>query len=148
MHVKLLHMIAVCMIQVILGSSWGIAKPQAWTWFSSSYFTVSLGFLMLSMGLTLTFKDLSSCHMPFCEQSECQCLAQFFAGIEVSASRQCLAYLRLQVCSECMADGTIFRVEAEHMRASLLSCQADRCHSTSSPINRCTGGSAILQTAS
>lgn len=44
-------------VQVLLGSALGISQPQAFDWFHSGYFTTSLGFLMLSMGLTLTFKD-------------------------------------------------------------------------------------------
>ena len=49
-------------MQVLLGSALGIGSPQAFDWFHSGYFTYSLGFLMLSMGLTLTvndFKDVS-----------------------------------------------------------------------------------------
>ena len=45
------------LLQVLLGSALGISRPQAFDWFHSGYFTTSLGFLMLSMGLTLTFKD-------------------------------------------------------------------------------------------
>lgn len=41
----------------MLGAALGISSPQAFDWFHSGYFTTSLGFLMLSMGLTLTFKD-------------------------------------------------------------------------------------------
>jgi len=35
--------------------------PQTLAWFSSDLFTVALGFLMLSMGLTLTFDDFKQC---------------------------------------------------------------------------------------
>ncbi|KAI3764289.1 hypothetical protein L2E82_14296 [Cichorium intybus] len=48
---------------VILGTIIGIYKPSAvsiplnLTWLETDLFTVGLGFLMLSMGLTLTFED-------------------------------------------------------------------------------------------
>ena len=35
----------------------GATKPETLTWFKSDMFTVSLGFLMLSMGLTLTIEN-------------------------------------------------------------------------------------------
>ena len=44
-------------LQVCLGASIGIARPQSVAWCSSGLFTSLLGFLMLSMGLTLTFED-------------------------------------------------------------------------------------------
>mmetsp|Transcript_12277 Transcript_12277/g.38918 ORF Transcript_12277/g.38918 Transcript_12277/m.38918 type:complete len:329 (-) Transcript_12277:61-1047(-) len=44
-------------VWVFLGATIGIMKPAAVTWFSSGLFTLGLGFLMLSMGLTLTFND-------------------------------------------------------------------------------------------
>jgi bile acid:Na+ symporter, BASS family len=44
-------------LQVCLGAALGIAKPAAFSWFKSDLFTYSLGFLMLSMGLTLTVDD-------------------------------------------------------------------------------------------
>ena len=44
-------------LQVCLGAGIGIARPQTVAWLSSDLFTYLLGFLMLSMGLTLTFDD-------------------------------------------------------------------------------------------
>lgn len=46
---------------VFLGATLGITNPAAVTWFSSTMFTFGLGFLMLAMGLTLTFKDFQMC---------------------------------------------------------------------------------------
>lgn len=46
---------------VILGTVLGIYKPAAVTWLQTDLFTLSLGFLMLSMGLTLTFEDFRRC---------------------------------------------------------------------------------------
>ncbi|KAI7750806.1 hypothetical protein M8C21_019712 [Ambrosia artemisiifolia] len=46
---------------VILGTIIGIYKPSAVTWLETDLFTVGLGFLMLSMGLTLTFEDFRRC---------------------------------------------------------------------------------------
>ncbi|KAL2553736.1 Sodium/pyruvate cotransporter BASS2 [Forsythia ovata] len=46
---------------VILGTTIGIYKPAAVTWLQTDLFTVGLGFLMLSMGLTLTFEDFRRC---------------------------------------------------------------------------------------
>ena len=43
--------------QVCLGAALGISRPQSLLWFKSDLFTYALGFLMLSMGLTLTFDD-------------------------------------------------------------------------------------------
>ena len=40
-----------------LGAALGISKPSALLWFKSDLFTYGLGFLMLSMGLTLTIED-------------------------------------------------------------------------------------------
>eukprot|EP00252_Welwitschia_mirabilis_P026029 TRINITY_DN833_c0_g1_i1.p1 TRINITY_DN833_c0_g1~~TRINITY_DN833_c0_g1_i1.p1 ORF type:complete len:420 (-),score=51.33 TRINITY_DN833_c0_g1_i1:151-1410(-) len=48
-------------VWVIIGSIIGIYKPQAVTWLQTDLFTVGLGFLMLSMGLTLTFDDFRRC---------------------------------------------------------------------------------------
>jgi BASS family bile acid:Na+ symporter len=48
-------------VWVFLGAALGIAKPAAVTWFSADLFTYGLGFLMLSMGLTLTFNDFKEC---------------------------------------------------------------------------------------
>ena len=46
---------------VFLGAAIGITQPSAVTWFSSTLFTVALGFLMLTMGLTLTIADFKKC---------------------------------------------------------------------------------------
>lgn len=46
---------------VIIGTLIGIYKPSAVTWLQTDLFTVGLGFLMLSMGLTLTFEDFRRC---------------------------------------------------------------------------------------
>lgn len=51
-------------IQVLLGAALGIYSPSSFDWFHSGYFTTSLGFLMLSMGLTLTFKDFQDVSGP------------------------------------------------------------------------------------
>ncbi|XP_002974205.2 sodium/pyruvate cotransporter BASS2, chloroplastic [Selaginella moellendorffii] len=48
-------------VWVILGTVIGIVKPTAVTWLQTDLFTVGLGFLMLSMGLTLTFEDFRRC---------------------------------------------------------------------------------------
>ncbi|KAL5572730.1 hypothetical protein UlMin_022327 [Ulmus minor] len=48
-------------VWVILGTIIGIYKPSAVTWLETDLFTVALGFLMLSMGLTLTFEDFRRC---------------------------------------------------------------------------------------
>ncbi|XP_020105955.1 probable sodium/metabolite cotransporter BASS2, chloroplastic isoform X3 [Ananas comosus] len=48
-------------VWVILGTIIGIYKPSAVTWLETDLFTVGLGFLMLSMGLTLTFEDFRRC---------------------------------------------------------------------------------------
>ncbi|KAI3765503.1 hypothetical protein L2E82_15539 [Cichorium intybus] len=49
------------LMPVILGTIIGIYKPSALTWLETDLFTVGLGFLMLSMGLTLTFEDFKRC---------------------------------------------------------------------------------------
>ena len=46
-----------CPPQVCLGAAIGIGRPESVAWCSSGLFTGLLGFLMLSMGLTLTFED-------------------------------------------------------------------------------------------
>ncbi|PIA65351.1 hypothetical protein AQUCO_00100669v1 [Aquilegia coerulea] len=46
---------------VIIGTVIGIYKPSAVTWLETDLFTLGLGFLMLSMGLTLTFEDFRRC---------------------------------------------------------------------------------------
>ncbi|XP_022751696.1 sodium/pyruvate cotransporter BASS2, chloroplastic-like [Durio zibethinus] len=43
------------------GTIIGIYKPAAVTWLETDLFTIGLGFLMLSMGLTLTFEDFRRC---------------------------------------------------------------------------------------
>ncbi|GMI84282.1 bile acid:sodium symporter family protein 2 [Hibiscus trionum] len=48
-------------VWVILGTIVGIYKPDAVTWLGPDLFTLGLGFLMLSMGLTLTFEDFRRC---------------------------------------------------------------------------------------
>ncbi|XP_074303692.1 sodium/pyruvate cotransporter BASS2, chloroplastic [Silene latifolia] len=48
-------------VWVIVGTLIGIYKPAAVTWLQTDLFTVGLGFLMLSMGLTLTFEDFRRC---------------------------------------------------------------------------------------
>ncbi|KAL5226665.1 hypothetical protein ABZP36_014930 [Zizania latifolia] len=48
-------------VWVILGTFIGIYKPSMVTWLETDLFTVGLGFLMLSMGLTLTFEDFRRC---------------------------------------------------------------------------------------
>ncbi|CAA7409931.1 unnamed protein product [Spirodela intermedia] len=48
-------------VWVMLGTILGIYKPAAVTWLETDLFTVGLGFLMLSMGLTLTFEDFRRC---------------------------------------------------------------------------------------
>ncbi|CAL9117482.1 unnamed protein product [Musa textilis] len=48
-------------VWVMLGTIIGIYKPSMVTWLETDLFTVGLGFLMLSMGLTLTFEDFRRC---------------------------------------------------------------------------------------
>ena len=48
-------------VWVCAGAALGIAKPAAFAWFKTDLFTYSLGFLMLSMGLTLTVDDFRQC---------------------------------------------------------------------------------------
>ncbi|CAL4975045.1 unnamed protein product [Urochloa decumbens] len=48
-------------VWVILGTIIGIYKPAMVTWLDTDLFTVGLGFLMLSMGLTLTLEDFRRC---------------------------------------------------------------------------------------
>ncbi|KAL2610551.1 hypothetical protein R1flu_029124 [Riccia fluitans] len=48
-------------VWVIIGTLIGIYKPSAVTWLDTDLFTVCLGFLMLSMGLTLTIDDFRRC---------------------------------------------------------------------------------------
>ena len=49
---------------MILGAGIGIFKPSAVTWLNSDLFTLFLGFLMLSMGLTLTVDDFRKVGAP------------------------------------------------------------------------------------
>jgi Sodium Bile acid symporter family len=46
---------------VFIGATLGITKPEAVTWFGSTLFTYALGFLMMTMGLTLTVADFKKC---------------------------------------------------------------------------------------
>ncbi|XP_020577989.1 probable sodium/metabolite cotransporter BASS2, chloroplastic isoform X3 [Phalaenopsis equestris] len=48
-------------VWVILGAIIGVYKPAAVTWLETDLFTVGLGFLMLSLGLNLTFEDFRRC---------------------------------------------------------------------------------------
>ncbi|KAK9149774.1 hypothetical protein Scep_008531 [Stephania cephalantha] len=48
-------------VWIILGTIISIYKPAAVTWLETDLFTAGLGFLMLSMGLTLTFEDFRRC---------------------------------------------------------------------------------------
>ncbi|XP_066314639.1 probable sodium/metabolite cotransporter BASS2, chloroplastic [Miscanthus floridulus] len=48
-------------VWVILGTIIGIYKPYMVTWLETDLFTMGLGFLMLLMGLTLTFEDFRRC---------------------------------------------------------------------------------------
>ncbi|TVU35798.1 hypothetical protein EJB05_17702 [Eragrostis curvula] len=48
-------------VWVIVGTIIGIYKPSMVTWLETDLFTLGLGFLMLSMGLTLTFEDFRRC---------------------------------------------------------------------------------------
>lgn len=63
--VVLHHRSVFFLLQVCLGAAVGISRPSALLWFKSDLFTYGLGFLMLSMGLTLTvddFKQASHLH--------------------------------------------------------------------------------------
>ncbi|KAH1118068.1 hypothetical protein AAZX31_17G116200 [Glycine max] len=48
-------------VWVILGAIVGIYKPTAVTWLATDLFSLGFGFLILSMGLTLTFEDFRRC---------------------------------------------------------------------------------------
>ncbi|XP_074575305.1 putative sodium/metabolite cotransporter BASS2, chloroplastic [Curcuma longa] len=48
-------------VWVIIGTIIGMYKPSMVTWLETDLFTLGLGFLMLSMGLTLTFEDFRRC---------------------------------------------------------------------------------------
>lgn len=61
-YVKIVELLTTLFpVWVILGTIIGIYKPSAVTWLQTDLFTVGLGFLMLSMGLTLTFDDFRRC---------------------------------------------------------------------------------------
>ena len=51
-------------VQVCLAAIFGITKPESLAWFKPDMFTVSLGFLMLSMGLTLTIDNFREVSLP------------------------------------------------------------------------------------
>ncbi len=44
-------------MQVTLGAVMGVTAPATFDWLTADLFTYCLGFLMLSMGLTLTVDD-------------------------------------------------------------------------------------------
>eukprot|EP00271_Cylindrocystis_brebissonii_P018728 TRINITY_DN543_c0_g1_i2.p1 TRINITY_DN543_c0_g1~~TRINITY_DN543_c0_g1_i2.p1 ORF type:complete len:441 (-),score=52.36 TRINITY_DN543_c0_g1_i2:855-1997(-) len=48
-------------VWVMLGTFIGLVKPSMVTWLQTDLFTLGLGFLMLSMGLVLTFDDFRQC---------------------------------------------------------------------------------------
>eukprot|EP01026_Neomeris_dumetosa_P033988 TRINITY_DN2728_c0_g1_i2.p2 TRINITY_DN2728_c0_g1~~TRINITY_DN2728_c0_g1_i2.p2 ORF type:complete len:397 (+),score=56.03 TRINITY_DN2728_c0_g1_i2:104-1294(+) len=48
-------------IWVFLGAALGVTSPESVAWLTTDLFTYMLGFLMLSMGLTLTFDDFKQC---------------------------------------------------------------------------------------
>ncbi|KAK9801391.1 hypothetical protein WJX73_004956 [Symbiochloris irregularis] len=48
-------------VWVCLAAIFGVTKPESLAWFKPDMFTVSLGFLMLSMGLTLTIENFREC---------------------------------------------------------------------------------------
>eukprot|EP01025_Chloroclados_australasicus_P047934 TRINITY_DN5412_c0_g1_i4.p2 TRINITY_DN5412_c0_g1~~TRINITY_DN5412_c0_g1_i4.p2 ORF type:complete len:418 (-),score=54.13 TRINITY_DN5412_c0_g1_i4:576-1745(-) len=48
-------------IWVCVGAAVGVSRPDAVAWLTTDLFTYMLGFLMLSMGLTLTFEDFRQC---------------------------------------------------------------------------------------
>jgi len=48
-------------VWVVIGAAIGIYKPSVVTWLQTDLFTLGLGFLMLSMGLTLKFDDFKRC---------------------------------------------------------------------------------------
>ena len=56
-----------------LGAALGISRPASLLWFKSDLFTYALGFLMLSMGLTLTFDDFRQVRHSFFKVSWCPC---------------------------------------------------------------------------
>lgn len=62
--------------QVCLGAALGISRPQSLLWFKTDLFTYALGFLMLSMGLTLTFDDFRQVRAQLSRVSRYPLLAQ------------------------------------------------------------------------
>lgn len=46
-----------CFLQIVIGTVVGLWRPSYVTWLSSDLFTLGLGLLMLSMGLTLSVDD-------------------------------------------------------------------------------------------
>ena len=64
-------------MQVCLGAALGISKPSALLWFKSDLFTYGLGFLMLSMGLTLTIEDFKQVKQPTARESAARCMLSY-----------------------------------------------------------------------
>ena len=60
------------LMQVCLGAAIGISRPESVAWCSSGLFTGLLGFLMLSMGLTLTFDDFKKVRPHLCQLQAAQ----------------------------------------------------------------------------
>lgn len=60
------------LMQVCLGAAIGISRPESVAWCSSGLFTGLLGFLMLSMGLTLTFDDFKKVSPHLCQLQAAQ----------------------------------------------------------------------------
>jgi BASS family bile acid:Na+ symporter len=46
-------------VWTVLFAGLALAKPSSFSWFTTNYFTASLGALMLSMGITLTPEDFT-----------------------------------------------------------------------------------------
>lgn len=61
-------------VWVLVGATIGIVRPETVTWFSKDMFTMGLSFLMLSMGLTLTWKDFQEASRAEDEQKRLQML--------------------------------------------------------------------------
>ena len=79
-----------CLAQVCLGAAIGISRPQSVAWCTSGLFTSLLGFLMLSMGLTLTFEDFkkaSSSSIFVCQTCSAISLMQMPYGAVCQRSR-------------------------------------------------------------
>ena len=71
-------------MQVMLGATIGIARPTAVTWLNSDLFTVFLGFLMLSMGLTLTVEDFKKARRCWMPRRSCLATYSVSENIEVT----------------------------------------------------------------